>query len=204
MPQYLKEEIRDRIEGAALEAFATEGFAGATMSGIARRAGISAGNIYRYHGSKQALFESVVPPGFVAELSERLGVRLEASRRVEDVRVLDPGHPYLTASEALLEFALRNRLRVVVVLGRGAGTRYAGFAGALVERLMGAALLHYRATDDPEAVPEPLRFDLRQVYENYVGSLTRILAHFHDPEDVRAAVEAYQRYHLVGLAALFE
>lgn len=44
---------------AAEKVFAEKGFAGATMADVAREAGISAGAIYRYFPSKEALIEAL-------------------------------------------------------------------------------------------------------------------------------------------------
>ena len=43
MPQVLKPEVRDRIVAAAEVVFAADGFAKATMAGIAKHAGLSTG-----------------------------------------------------------------------------------------------------------------------------------------------------------------
>lgn len=48
------------ILAAALEEFAERGYAGASMAGAARRAGIAKGLIYHYVPGKTALFEAVV------------------------------------------------------------------------------------------------------------------------------------------------
>ena len=47
------------IREAAEKVFADKGFAGATMQDIAREAGLSAGAIYRYFPSKEALIEAL-------------------------------------------------------------------------------------------------------------------------------------------------
>lgn len=47
------------IRDAAEKVFADKGFAGATMADIAREAGLSAGAIYRYFPSKEALIEAL-------------------------------------------------------------------------------------------------------------------------------------------------
>lgn len=47
------------IREAAEKIFADKGFAGATMQDIAREAGLSAGAIYRYFPSKEALIEAL-------------------------------------------------------------------------------------------------------------------------------------------------
>lgn len=53
-------ERPDEILAAALEVFLGEGFAAAKMEAVGARAGITAGTIYRYFPSKQALVEALV------------------------------------------------------------------------------------------------------------------------------------------------
>lgn len=56
-----RKEIRpDEIVDAALAEFTRNGFAGARIDDIARRAAISKGAVYLYFPSKEALFEAVV------------------------------------------------------------------------------------------------------------------------------------------------
>jgi AcrR family transcriptional regulator len=51
---------RQAILAAALERFLAEGFAAATLEGIARQAGVAKGTIYLYFADKQALFRALV------------------------------------------------------------------------------------------------------------------------------------------------
>ena len=66
-------DIRHRTEllilNAALELFAQEGFAEASMQSIAKKAGVSKGNLYNYFESKQILLEGVLKHG-LHQLSE--------------------------------------------------------------------------------------------------------------------------------------
>lgn len=58
--QYLKEEIKKEILQTALKEFHDKGFSNASMRNIARNAGVSLGNIYRYFPSKEDLFKALV------------------------------------------------------------------------------------------------------------------------------------------------
>lgn len=60
--QHTKEEVRSRILEAAEQEFDEQGYAGASMRSIVRRAGTSLGNIYRYYPNKEELFLSIVTP----------------------------------------------------------------------------------------------------------------------------------------------
>jgi AcrR family transcriptional regulator len=54
------ERTRERILSAALKEFATQGFAGARVDGIARRAAINKRMLYHYFGNKEKLFRAVL------------------------------------------------------------------------------------------------------------------------------------------------
>jgi len=83
------------ILDAAKRVFAEKGFDGASMQDIAREAGMSAGNFYRYFGSKNALVEAMVErdlAGVEREFAEILGsADPMASLRETVIRRLDEG-----------------------------------------------------------------------------------------------------------------
>lgn len=66
----------DSIKSAAEKVFAERGFSGATMQEIAKVAGISAGAIYRYFPSKEALIEALNRDGRMAQAAVVEGIRM--------------------------------------------------------------------------------------------------------------------------------
>ena len=203
MPQYLKEEVRERIIDSALDRFADDGYAGATMAAIARAAGISAGNIYRYFDSKEALLDAVLPASFVARFRALLRERLKAAQEVRAVQPAADRPAHGRPAESLLDFSIRHRRRVVLLLGRGAGTPYENVRDEVVEELMGAAIAHFSPSSQVGGRDPARSFVLEQIYRNYVDSLVVLLQQLDEPEPIRRAVAAYERYHLVGLNSFF-
>jgi TetR/AcrR family transcriptional regulator len=59
----ISQEKRDRIIDAAICEFAEHGFDSANINVIAQKAGISVGSIYKYFGSKEDLFLTVIHTG---------------------------------------------------------------------------------------------------------------------------------------------
>lgn len=204
MPQYLKDDVQQRIAAAALRIFATEGFRAATMARIAREAGISPGNIYRYYENKEVLFDDVVPASLVRELERLVRGRVKALEGVADVRSLAPGSPWHVVSEELLAFAIEHRLAVALLLENAEGTKHEGFADRMVGSLSRLAIEHFRALDPSVEVSATMRLDLEIVYRNLLGAMVRILTRFEEPARIAEAVEHYSRFHLAGLKALFE
>ncbi len=54
------ERKQRRIEDAALRVFTRQGFHGTSVRDVARAAGVSIGNLYNYHPTKERLFRAVV------------------------------------------------------------------------------------------------------------------------------------------------
>jgi AcrR family transcriptional regulator len=208
VPQVQKEEVRERIEAAALAVFAERGFAAATIALIAERAGTAASNLYRYHPNKEALLAAAVPARFPGELRALLVKRVEALARAD----LDPrrrpdataDEAFVAASERLLAFAIEHRLRVVIVLGRAAGTPWEGLGDEVVSGLVKTALAQLKARHPGTHVGSSRRFALELVYRNLVQNIVDILVRFDDGARIREAVTALSAYHLAGLSALLD
>src|SRR5271155_6265390 len=81
---------RRQIVQGAREIFLARGFDGASMSDVARAAGVSKGTLYVYFDSKEQLFEALI--------------RDERKQQAE--RLVFPGHPG-DAREFLREFGVR-------------------------------------------------------------------------------------------------
>ena len=203
MAQVLKEEVQKRIVDAALAVFAMKGYAAATIGEIAAAAGISTGNVYRYYENKEALFEDAVDETFVRRFSALVSQRVTTLAGVEDVRRLGPEAPWFTASEELMRFTVENRLRLVILLGRAGGTRWASFAGDLAEELVRLAVAHFRSVRPGLEVSDTTRFALQRIYASLIETSARILAEYEDEARIREAVASYSRYHLAGLRELF-
>jgi AcrR family transcriptional regulator len=60
--QYLKEDVRDAILGAAMKEFREKSFLEASMRSIAKISGVTVGNIYRYFKNKDDLFNYIMDP----------------------------------------------------------------------------------------------------------------------------------------------
>jgi AcrR family transcriptional regulator len=202
MAQYLKDDVRVRIESAALVVFARRGFGRATMAAIAREAAISTGNVYRYFPDKDTLFRTVVPVSFARRLLKLVRARVKALEGVDEIRRLPPAAAFHDAAEELLAFCIANRLRVTVLLGRSAGTLHQGFTEALLQDLQTLAVAHFRGLNPALSLTNEERFALDRIYRNWASTLVDILETFEDDAGIRASVDAFSRYHLAGLHAL--
>ena len=89
-------EREQQIVAVAVDEFAGQGYAGASMATIARRAGISKPRIYQYFGSKDGLYLSCLH-----SVAGGLLDRLEAAERNVDDTVQSRIYPLAAVFEAL-------------------------------------------------------------------------------------------------------
>lgn len=202
MAQRRKDEVEQAIRAAAIRVFAERGYAAAGVAEIARAAGVSTGNVYRYFEGKEALFDAVIDEAFVRALRRLLRRRVAAARGIDDLLRAEPGSAYGLASAAVVRFCVEHRLKVVVILGRAEGSRRERFAGEIVRELVRAAIAHVRAARPGFRVTAALDLNLRHIYGALVASTVAALAAFEDEASIREAIEGYARFHVAGLQAL--
>ncbi|WP_242352314.1 MULTISPECIES: TetR/AcrR family transcriptional regulator [unclassified Anaeromyxobacter] len=193
MPQVLKDEVRARIEAAALQIFAERGYAGAKMTAIAERAGVGTASTYRYYAGKYELFHALVTPALAEEFESLLDRRVRAlSRafRAEATRGADD------IGDEMLRFWAEHRLAVVILLDRAAGTDYAAFGARFVERLVASTLADLRPRRGASAAA---RFVLARIFDNTRRMLAAILEAHADERALREAIEAFWSYQIPGL-----
>ena len=197
MVQTRKPETHARVLAAAEQAFAEAGYEGATVAGIAERAGVSTGNVYRYFESKDALFYEVLPEAFPATFLRLVRKRVRALARTEDLTALDASAR--GAAEELLSFWVEHRLRVVILLDRARGSRHQEFAAQFVKTLMRPTLAKLRV-EKGAPLTAGTRFVLEQIFRNTVRTIVAILETHEDEASIRNAFQGFWSYQLAGLA----
>ncbi len=115
--QVLKEEMRQRIYEAAINEFSSNGFAKASMREIARNAGMTVGNLYRYFKDKEALFYSVIGPAYesLMELTDK---------SVELVKYRFDNSFFEFLSEQILNICRVHKIELLILFEGSEGTRY--------------------------------------------------------------------------------
>jgi AcrR family transcriptional regulator len=197
MPQVLKDEVRARILDAALAVFAADGFERTTMAAIADRAGLGTASLYRYYASKDDLFAAVVTP----ELTRRFEALLD--RRVSALaRGTLRGESADDLGGDMLRFWIENRLAVVILLDRAAGTPHEAYGARFVEQLTKHTLGELRSAHPGLRITPAARFVLTQIFENTRRLLASVLERHADPDELREAIEAFWSYQIAGLRGL--
>ena len=200
MVQILKESVRDQITEAALTRFAKDGFTEATMAAISSEAGVATGTIYKYFDNKNSLFEHVIPDAFVEEYGRLTRDRIAS---FEQHGESSPGLPGPDGEPGeLLRFIVRNRLQVIILLSRAAGTRHASFARDYVATMESQALSQARRQFPGLRETETFLFMARRIFENSVRDTVSILEHFRTEKEIARALSAMSACQVAGLLAL--
>lgn len=204
MAQTQKDHVRAAIVRGAAGLFAEVGYEAATVAGVAERAGSSVGNVYKYFGSKDALFEAVLPPSFADELRRMVHRRMRALGDARSIDDLSTDAEYHVVSTELVDHCLAHRERVVILLTRAEGTPYARFAADLARSMTSWALEYVAVVWPSVHVDRVLRATLERIYASYVAGLGDELAAHRDERHARRAIAHLSQYHLGGLRRLFE
>lgn len=199
MPQRLKDDVRERILAAALATFAERGYLQATLADIARGAGIAPSNVYKYYGSKAALFDAVVTAADAARLFRLLRARL---REFDTLDGWTGAHAGGSAhARALLDFWVEKRLVVLVLLNGAEGTRFATVRTRMALEMTRRVRRYVRRQTG--AAPSPhLDMVLREIFTHTVSMVAAILERYATAADIGQAFATFWSYQLAGLEGL--
>ena len=178
---------RDAIVAAAAALLAEQGYAGVTIAGVAARAGVAAGTVYKHFDGKVDLiaevFRSIVThevevvreaasTGSAAECTtavlETFARRALKSPRRAYVLLVEPVDPVLDALR--LEFRRAFRDVITAAIERGVRTgelppQNAALVAAALVGAAGEALIGPLATgaEDPDTIPTLIAFTIRAI-----------------------------------------
>ena len=200
MVQVLKDHVKQQISDAAERLFARVGYQKATMGMIAEEAGVATGTIYKYYKNKQVLFESIITEAFVAEFKQlthkRVASLIDPSQAKESTSIENG------AAGQLLRFWIDNRLKVIIVLARAEGSRYASFEHDYIEAMALQALIHLPLTHPDFNDSKIFRFVFNARLVDTVKGIVSILETFDQEQDIRDAFSLGWTYHFAGINAV--
>jgi AcrR family transcriptional regulator len=184
-------EARERIVSAASALVARGGYRAASVSAVARRAGVATGSVYRHFPSKAELFAEVFRRASQREVDavraaaggtggavERLAVTIETfarralkGRRLAWALIAEPVDPAVEAERLRFREAYRDAFADLLAEGIAAGelpdqrVEVAGAAlvGAIGEALVGPLSPARGAVDDDAVVDALIAFCIRSV-----------------------------------------
>lgn len=194
MTQYKKDDIRQKINEAALWVFSKKGYLNTKILDIAGDAGVSVGNIYRYYKNKDEIFYSVMPESFPGQLLEAVRAKISAAQGG-----LKAGSD---AFESFIDFMMQHRQRIVIIFAGSRGTKYerlkASFAGELlsaVKTFYSGKYMEYIDRYGDDTV-------IRLIFESLIYSYGHILRQDVKQEKMAEMLAQLNLYHFSGITRL--
>ena len=197
MPQIKKDDVKNAIDAAAKKIFESKGYSNTKMEDIAREAGISVGNLYRYEKSKDGLFSRLYPQSladdFLVRIREKLAMFFKAGGKInrEDPVLLEFNRFTLESSKTLIVLAKNNK-----------GSFYEGFTERLAGKLV-EEICKYLPDGSKNSSANNIQKDiLRILYTGLIKLYINILESA-DDEDIKLnKLAAINIYHVSGILTL--
>jgi AcrR family transcriptional regulator len=201
--QILKKSVKLAIENTALKLFAARGYDNTTMAEIAAAAGVSTGNIYRYHANKEELLYAVIPESFVELCLQTITRKVALVRGMSSLQVAD-SQELRQGNEMLMKFILLHRRKILVLMRECTGTRLAGFRDVVREKILESVREHLASLSEssPGRSNEPDHLLLVTVYDNLMNAATSILAADTTERHRKECLAKLLDYHLKGMAVI--
>lgn len=188
MPQVLKEDVRIRIEHAAIHEFYEKGYKFATMKGIAEHAGIPTGLIYSYFASKKDLFAHIVAS--VCTALEAIMAHQNRSPGTVD-NLFDNELP------KIMDSINKYHIQLVILIDKSMGSPFAHIKEKLIEDVA----LHLR--NSPRLKDTHYDKILYHILAtNFIEGIFEIARHYVDQAWAERMLRLLVTQHLYGISAL--
>jgi AcrR family transcriptional regulator len=197
MGQYKKDDVKEKINNAALKVFAKKGYDSAKISDISKESNVSVGNIYKYYKSKEDIFYSVVPESFAEELRELIKNKIvmwkEKSKRVEN---------NILMNESLTNLMINNRERLTILFSGSKNTKYESIREDFILLLLNLVIDNYKIDGTQNVDKESTRVLLRVIFENLMNMISNILMSVENIEDQSTLLSIINKYHVFGITGI--
>ncbi len=197
--QILKDEIKNAIIEAAVKEFALRGYEQSSMRNIAETAGISVSNTYHYYPGKEQLFSSLVEPVYKqvkTVFRTALEQSAEGGLHENQIKVF-----VSNIVHTLLQLDNQQRLLLLILTEKSAGTKYEGLKKEMVS-LLAKHLREAAGKPGNTESAESRDYIFHIIAANYIDGLLKILQDFRGRKWAEANLKTLLTYHLNGIKAL--
>lgn len=196
--QHKKDEIKDRIDAAALAVFAEKGYKGAKISDISESAGVSVGNIYRYYKSKDDIFYSNIDESFIEDAKALLAEKISAMGGSD--RLSGAGQEEFSfVNEEVISYMVENRHKTIIVFGKSEGTKYENAKGELVDYIIRKVEESFTEQSGFLEIESIYGFTAGIIYNNLIDMVLSILRESADSQTVTRYLRTVNTYHMFGI-----
>jgi AcrR family transcriptional regulator len=162
---YLKEEVKEKILSSAILNFREQGYTGASMRMIAKSAGVSLGNVYRYFENKDDLFNAVVGPVYKSYLTfihdiDNL-IKEEGNVGKEEIQDYSNITEINEIKDKLLEICEEHYTELLIIMDKSSGTKYEDAKQVLItllDKILTKKFLPFMKSEGPDVRSDDVTF----------------------------------------------
>ncbi|MBP1991219.1 TetR/AcrR family transcriptional regulator [Paenibacillus eucommiae] len=200
--QILKDEVRHNIVQAALSEFKREGYLTASMRQIAKSAGITSGNVYRYFKNKEELFDAIVGPVHeqYAAYMQEISQEIEHSRTRDAPEILS----YFRKVEGtIVELFKSYSSELMILLNRSDGSKYEKVKPELVDLAFSILdkVIVIKKSGQARQLQEGITL-ARMLAATIVEGICLILRDNEEGDTLKRLIDQYMHVYSEGIAAL--
>ncbi len=199
MPQIQKEAVRNKIIDKAMLLFAQKGYDETSMADVAKIAGISVGNLYRYFKGKEDILNEIITSSFIANMRKEIFTKLTAGKS-DTLFEQSQNNEYLDYSMHFYQSIITNRLKFIVLIKCTKSEKSNLFRKDFFEYWVQTFLNQFVQEDKKEA----LRPTVTLLFNGLIGLYLDILNKDADEETYLRELKQVTKYHIFGLASIVE
>ncbi len=200
MPQIQKESVRNEIIDKALLLFAKKGYDEASIADVAKAAGVSVGNVYRYFKGKEDILNEIITSSFIANIRTEIFTKLTAGKS-DTIREQSQNKEYLNYSEQFLKAIIENKLKFIVLIKCTKSEKSNLFRKEFFEFWVQTFLNHFVKEEEKK---EALRPTIALLFKGLIGLYLDILNMDANEETYLRELKQVTKYHIFGLASIVE
>ncbi|MCG8499952.1 MAG: TetR/AcrR family transcriptional regulator [Firmicutes bacterium] len=188
--QVLKDELKKKLLEAALDEFKKKGFQKSSMRSIAKKSGMTVGNLYRYFRNKEDLFDAVVRPSFnkILEIINELS-------DLSDMRKNGFGNFMEYTANCIVEYQRKFKQQYVILLYGSKGTKYEQAKQNII--LLIEDCIKERLFKDVEANGSVIKdyFLANAIATAFFEGLAKIISHYKDECMIKSVISQYVAFY---------
>lgn len=203
MVQYKKDDIKEKIDNAALKIFVEKGYEKTKISNIATESNVSVGNIYRYYKSKEEIFYSIAPESVLEDLKSILINKLTFAKD-KTSNELNSENDFQLVNEEFIDYMIKNREQILIMFNGSKGTRYESLKYEAINYMIKNIKKNY-SKENNKIIYDSMNYNIiKIIYENLISMMIEVLKESDSPEDIKKSFKIINLYHLFGVTNLFK
>jgi len=198
MAQYKKDDIKEKINKAALKIFSEKGYRATKISDISSEAKVSVGNIYRYYKGKEEIFNSVIPSSFVEKLKDVIKNKIIVWKDEGNEKYKHS----LLLNEDLVNLLINNRESVIILLNGSLGTKHEGIKDEVIDYLTALVRSNYGIEYRKNINGRSSLLFIKIIFTNLINMILTILCNTNNIEELSNLLCDINIYHMFGITGI--